>query len=157
MSRSLFQQVIYLAWPAVLQGLLSTIILFTDRLILGSYHDAALASMQVSGPVMWSIFSLFGAYSIGVLALIGRYIGAEEPKKAAHVYGTALCIATALGTLVGVLGYVFCPQIVALIIGPNVGQSAATSMAETYMSWTNLKRSYFNGGQRDNSCFSGQR
>ncbi|MEC7985641.1 MAG: MATE family efflux transporter [Myxococcota bacterium] len=133
MRSSLYQQVIQLAWPAVFQGLLTTIILFTDRLILGAYSDAALASMQVSGPILWSLFSLFGAYSIGVLALIGRAVGAEESDKVARIYGTALCIAIVLGSLVGVTGYLLTEDIATVLIGSNADTSAAKSLAETYL------------------------
>ena len=90
---TLFQEIVALAWPAVLQGVLSTVILFTDRLILGQYSDSALASMQVCGPVLWSIFSLFGAYSVGVLAVIGRSIGEQDYDRAARTMGSAIDIA----------------------------------------------------------------
>jgi putative MATE family efflux protein len=107
-------------------------ILFTDRLILGQFHDAALASMQVSGPVLWSIFSLFGAYGVGVLAVIGRATGEKNVERVQTTMGTALCVALALGTFVGLIGHLATPQITESIIG-DVSILDAKDMANVYL------------------------
>ena len=73
---ALLRDVIRLAWPAVVQGLLTTVVFFTDRLILGGYSDLALGSMSISGPLMWSVMSVFGAISAGTMAVVGRRVGA---------------------------------------------------------------------------------
>jgi putative MATE family efflux protein len=130
--KTLLAQVIELAWPAVLQGLLSTIIIFTDRVILGHHSDDALASMQVSAPVLWSIFSLFGAYGIGVLAVIGRATGKKDTVMANHALGTALVIAVVLGGCIGLVGYLGTEAIAAAIIGDQ-SLGDAKQMAITYL------------------------
>ena len=130
--RSLRREVVSLIWPAITQGLLSTIILFTDRLILGQFDDAALASMQVSGPVLWSIFSLFGAYGVGVLAVIGRATGEGNVGRVQVTMGTALCIALSLGTFVGILGYFATPSLTSSILG-DTSTAQARDMAHAYL------------------------
>lgn len=132
-SSELKKAVLTLAWPALIQGLLSTLILFTDRLILGQYSDTALGSMQVSGPLMWSIFSLFGAYGSGVLAIIGRSIGANDDKRAAETFGTAITIALILGTVVGYGGYIYAPDFTSWLIGERGAQSNIAPLAVTYL------------------------
>jgi multidrug resistance protein, MATE family len=129
---SLRAQTIALAWPAIAQGLLTTTILFTDRLILGRFSDAALASMQVSGPVLWSVFSLFGAFGIGVLAVIGRAVGEGNREKVARAMGTAIALALVLGSIVGLFGYFFTESITGLIVGDDLA-SSAKEMAHIYM------------------------
>ena len=132
-SSNLKKAVLTLAWPALIQGLLSTLILFTDRLILGQYSDTALGSMQVSGPLMWSTFSLFGAYGSGVLAIIGRSIGAKDDTRAAETFGTAITIALILGTIVGFGGYVYAPNLTSWLIGERGSQSDIAPLAITYL------------------------
>jgi MATE family multidrug resistance protein len=132
-NRELHKEVLQLAWPAVLQGLLSTIILFTDRLILGQYSDAALGSMQVSGPLLWSVFSLFGAYGSGVLAIIGRAIGAGDKERVAKTFGTAIIIALSLGTIVGMIGYLGAPTITEWMLGERSSNSHIAPMSITYL------------------------
>ena len=127
------REVLSLVWPAVIQGLLSTIILFTDRLILGQYSDHALGSMQVSGPLMWSLFSLFGAFGSGVLAIIGRSIGANDLQRASQTLGTALCIALILGSIVGCIGFWSAPSITSWMLGARTSESLIAPMSITYL------------------------
>ena len=56
----------------LISGLLGTVIMFTDRLILGRYSPDTLASMQVIGPITWTAFSIFGSFGIGMLAILGQ-------------------------------------------------------------------------------------
>ena len=105
MRRDLAHGVAQLAWPAILQGLLTTVIFFTDRLLLGTYSDEALGSMQVSGPVLWSVFSVAGAFAAGTMAVVGRAVGARDPERARAAVMTALRLAVGLGILIGVVGW----------------------------------------------------
>ena len=82
MRRDLIREVALLAAPAAIQALLTVVIFFTDRLLLGRYDSAALGSMQISGPVLWSVFSVCGAFCAGLLAVVGRSIGAEDRERA---------------------------------------------------------------------------
>ena len=132
-DKNLKKEVLSLVWPAVIQGLLSTIILFSDRLILGQYSDLALGSMQVSGPLMWSLFSLFGAYGSGVLAIIGRSMGASDHRRASQTLGTALCIGLLLGTIVGFLGFWSAPSITSCMLGTRTSESLIAPMSITYL------------------------
>ena len=142
-NRSLRSEVVSLAWPALLQGLLSTVILFTDRLILGSYHDDALASMQVCGPVLWSIFSLFGAYGAAVLAIIGRSIGAQDYPKAAQTLGSSLLIAGIIGTVIAFAGY-FGTDLITMVMMDTKNENASVAeLANTYMGITILSAPIF--------------
>ena len=132
MSR-LRKQVIALAWPAVLHGLLITVVLFTDRLILGNYRDDALASMQVCGPVLWSLFSVFGAYGAGLLAVVGRAYGAKDITRVQSALGSGLLIGLAAGTVIGVLGFLARDSITTLIATGDAATETVRGMASTYM------------------------
>lgn len=101
---ALLAEVLALAWPAVLQGLLGTVMLLTDRLMLGRYAPEALGSMQVSGPVLWSSFSLMGAFGVGGLAVLGRLCGAQRYGAARRTAGTLLRLAVGLGLLTALVG-----------------------------------------------------
>lgn len=93
-----------LAGPAVVQGLLHTVVLFTDRLLLGRHGADSLASMQISGPLLWSVFSVLGAIGSGVLAIVGRAVGARDPERARRTVQAALAFSLGAGALVGLLG-----------------------------------------------------
>lgn len=79
--REVFSELISLAWPAILQGLLLTIVFLTDRILLGQYNTDGLGVMQICGPALWSLFSLCGSIDIGALALLGRAKGRGDQEQ----------------------------------------------------------------------------
>lgn len=124
---------IRLAWPAVVQGLLTTVVFFTDRLILGSYSDAALGSMSISGPLMWSVFSVFGAISAGTMAVVGRRIGAGKRAEAGEVMGAVLVASALLGLVVAAGGIPLRDTIAAVLAGGADTSQTIRDMAAAYM------------------------
>ena len=133
---SLRSEILRLAWPILVSGLLGTIIMFTDRLILGRYHSDTLASMQVIGPVTWTAFSIFGSFGIGMLAVLGRAVGAKEMDKAKGILGSACVIALIAGVLLGVFGYLGRGYFTDLLMGDANPSETVRNMAITYLGWT---------------------
>ena len=120
MKRELAREVARLAWPVILQGLLSTAVFFTDRLLLGSYSDAALGSMQISGPVLWSMAAVLGAFSAGTMAIIGRSVGAKDPERVRDTLVTSLWLSVVVGGLMCVAG-LFGKEHIASVMGGGPG------------------------------------
>ena len=90
-----------LAGPAVLQGLLLTVVFLTDRALLGHYHADGLGVMQICGPGMWSLFSLCSSIDVGGLAMMGRAKGRgdQEEVKALIRQCSALAIILGIGLM----------------------------------------------------------
>ncbi|MCA9557096.1 MAG: hypothetical protein KC583_00920, partial [Myxococcales bacterium] len=82
-SRHQARRVISLALPAAIQGLVVTALIFTDRLVLGRYSAEALASLNISGTVAWTLLMVGTAWTAGVVAVVGRAIGAGDRARAA--------------------------------------------------------------------------
>lgn len=130
---ALAAEIARLAGPAIVQGLLHTAVLFTDRLLLGRYSPDALASMQISGPLLWSVFSVCGAMGAGIVAVVGRAVGAGQPDQARQTVAASLAFATVLGTAVGLLGFVLREPIAETMGG--AGSPEVLAMAVVYMGW----------------------
>jgi putative MATE family efflux protein len=111
-------EVLRLALPAIATGLLSTAVFLADRLMLARYHQDALASMQLQGPLLWSVTSVFMAMCAGTVALVARSTGAGDLARARAVARASLRLAFAIGVVVAVVGVVFLDPIVALF-GPR--------------------------------------
>jgi putative MATE family efflux protein len=111
-------QLLRLALPAILTGLLGTAVFLADRLMLARYDEAALASMQVQGPLLWSVTSVFMASCAGTVALVARSVGAGDTGRAQAVARAALRLAATLGLVVAVVGIALLEPIVALF-GPE--------------------------------------
>ena len=116
---SVLRAVVRLAWPAIAQQLLYTLLFLTDRIMLGHHSPEALAAMQVGGPLIWSLFSVMGAFSAGTVAVVGRAIGGGDRRGAA----AALRASLGLGLGAGLLSAALLPAIGPLVSGlfPEAG------------------------------------
>lgn len=129
------KEILDLAWPILVSGFLGTIIMFTDRLILGRYSPDTLAAMQVIGPVSWTAFSIFGSFGIGMLAILGRAVGAKDMLKANGVLSASLVIAVVAGVLLGIGGIAGKTLFADMLMGAE-SSTLVHNMATSYLSWT---------------------
>lgn len=132
-QRRLAHELVWLAWPAMLQGLVTTILLFTHRLFLGRYATDALGSMGVSGPLLWSVFSVFGAYGAGIVAVIGRAVGAGDRERANATLRSILVFALLVGLGVAVVGWALSRPLASVLAGGEHTSGAVRAMAVDYM------------------------
>ena len=135
-DQGLRDEILTLAWPILISGLLGTIIMFTDRLILGRYSPDTLASMQVIGPITWTAFSIFGSFGIGMLAILGRAVGAKDSERANGVLSSSLLIAMIAGIVLGGLGIAGKAWFTELLMGTDNPSQTVRDMATTYLTWT---------------------
>jgi putative MATE family efflux protein len=129
--RELTREVLALAGPAVLTTFLQTLVFLTDRVLLGRYSEAALASMQVQGPLLWSLFGVFSGLVVGTVPLVARAVGGADPARARAVTRAALALAFGLGALVVVVCWPASGAIVRLL-GPD--SASLRALSERYIS-----------------------
>ncbi|UJR81161.1 MATE family efflux transporter [Sandaracinus amylolyticus] len=116
-----------LAGPAIAQSLLHTLVFLVDRAMLGRFSADALASMQISGPVTWSISSVASAVQVGAIAIVGREVGAARRDRAAAAVRAGLGASAGIGLLAGVLATLAIPLVLAGFpdAGPAVRDEAS--------------------------------
>ena len=102
-TKALVREVWDLVVPVIIQGMVVTVVFFTDRLLIGQYSDTALASMQISGVLLWSLFSVFGAFTAGTMAVIGRAVGGRDEATARNTLNAVMLLATGIGLATMVL------------------------------------------------------
>ncbi len=132
MDSALVREVWKLVVPVILQGMVVTVVFFTDRLLIGRYDEVALASMQISGPLLWSLFSVFGAFIAGTMAVIGRAVGSKDADTARRALASVMVFATVVGIVVGALCLVLRPWFADVLSG-NSGTTDVRHLAEIYM------------------------
>lgn len=125
---SVGREVVRLAIPAIASGLVGTLVFLADRMMLARWHRDGLASMQLQGPLLWSVTSVFIAACVGTVALVARSTGAGNLARARAVARASLRIAFVLGTIVAAIGLVVLEPLV-VVFGPEQAHLRALSAA----------------------------
>ena len=105
LTRSMGEEVLRLAMPAIAQLLLQSLVFLLDRIMLGHYSTTALASMRVSSSLDWCISTTFSGASVGAIALMGRAVGANKPALAAAVVRVCWLFSLILGMAIAVFSW----------------------------------------------------
>lgn len=128
-----YRAILALALPALIQGLLTTIVFITDRLILARYSELALGSMQISGPVGWISTTLFGSFAVGMASYIGRSWGANHRGDAARYLGAGLWLSLVMGVILASLGVIFTPALCDLMVSTQTSTPELRSLGMLYL------------------------
>ena len=128
-----YRAIVALALPALIQGLLTTIVFITDRLILARYSELALGSMQISGPVGWISTTLFGSFAVGMASYIGRSWGANRREDAARYLGAGLWLSLFMGIILASLGVLLTPELCDLMVSNQTSTPELRSLGMLYL------------------------
>jgi putative MATE family efflux protein len=122
------------AGPAILQSFAATLVFAVDRVMLGHAGREALASMQLAGPLEWSIISIFSAFEVAAVARVGAHVGAENNRAARQASRLAVFVALVAGALVAVAT----PGILHVLLQTADPRSSAGPLAASYLTSTLL-------------------
>ena len=108
----IWKLVFKLAWPAVVEQLLQTIVGYVDTDMVGNIGVAATAAVGVTTSTVWMINGFMNAAGIGYAVQVAHHLGAGDTEKARTVVRQAMLAILALGSMLTVL--------VVFIIAPNL-------------------------------------
>jgi putative MATE family efflux protein len=128
--------ILALAWPVILANLFQTLTTTIDLLMVGRLPDpaVALAAVGFGGQMVFFTFTIMISITSGTVALVARYIGAKEPKKANGVLGQSLLLGLVLSLPIILVGLVFAESIVALFgAEPDVVAAGGTYIRTVFL------------------------
>lgn len=99
------QDVIHLAWPAVVEQLLIQLFSMVDMMMVGGVGPAAIAAIGLTNQPIFLAMAAFMALNVGTTAVVARFIGAGEPGEANAAARQSLLIIAALGVVATAIVY----------------------------------------------------
>ncbi|NLJ80861.1 MAG: MATE family efflux transporter [Firmicutes bacterium] len=86
------RQVLLLAWPAIVENLLHTMVGIVDTAMVGRLGASSLAAVGLGNQIFNIGLTVFAALATGSTALVARHIGAAEEEKAGDVARQSLTL-----------------------------------------------------------------
>lgn len=125
----IWKLIFMLAWPAVVEQLLQTIVGYVDTAMVGNIGVAATAAVGVTSSTVWMINGFMNAVGVGYAVQVARHLGAGNTEKARVVVRQAMLAILVLGSVLTVL--------VVFIVAPNLpiwmrADAEVTPLATTY-------------------------
>lgn len=115
--RKLRLDVIKLAWPVVVEQLLSTAVGIADVAITGRLGPSALAGSGVSLQIMFIAFSALSAFGIGTTVVVAQATGARTPAVAGNALRQGMVLGTMFSLVLTGVGWLVTEPLVALAGG----------------------------------------
>ncbi|MEO6458038.1 MAG: MATE family efflux transporter [Chloroflexia bacterium] len=125
------RKVFRLAWPAIAENALQTLLGIVDTAVVARLGTAALSGVGASQQFIWVLTTGLIAVSMGTTVLIARFTGASQPERANAVLKQSLMLAAVVGLLLAPVG--FFAQDLMNTLGLS---SAAAKEGATYLSIT---------------------
>jgi len=119
---SMWQRVLILVWPVLLQQWLNLSVPLWDTYLAGNStklqgdeQTASQAAQTTAGYMMWCILCYTVFVSVGATALVARFTGAGNRRDANHAANQALLLAVVFGLFGSVLGLTCMPYLLELL------------------------------------------
>ncbi|GAB4339521.1 MAG: MATE family efflux transporter [Candidatus Abyssubacteria bacterium] len=101
------RKILSLAWPVILNNILLTFVWIVDMVMVGRLGPVAVAAVGVSGQLFTLIVAITLAVTTGTIALVARYIGAEQKEEADAVLAQSLLIGALLSVILMAPGLIW--------------------------------------------------
>jgi putative MATE family efflux protein len=107
--------VVLLAVPMVLEMLMESVFAVADIFFVGRLGASAVATVGLTESLMVTVYALAIGLSIGAAATVARRIGEKDPERAALTAVQAIILGVAMALVIGAVGVLFGPQLLALM------------------------------------------
>ncbi len=113
-SRLLYRDILRIAWPSMVELLLTSLVGMADMIMVGSMAngDDAISAVSLSNQPKFIFISLIIALNVGVTAVVARYRGAGRHEDAGNTLRQGLLFSLTICIAASLLGYTFAPQLV---------------------------------------------
>lgn len=129
--RAVGRSVFRLAWPAIAENALQTLLGIVDTAVVARLGTAALSGVGASQQLIWVLTTALVAVSMGTTVLIARFTGAQEPGKANAILKQSLLLAVVAGLVLAPIGFLSHGLMTLLGLTSTAVQEGATYLSIT--------------------------
>ena len=104
--RSTLASVLFLAWPAIIEQIMLTLVQYVDTAMVGSLGSNATAAVGVTSSTTWLFSGFFNAAAIGFSVQVAQHLGAGRQEDAKRVTWQSLRFVGIFGVLMGAIAFV---------------------------------------------------
>ena len=126
-SRSVFR----LAWPAIAENALQTLLGIVDTAVVARLGTAALSGVGAAQQLVWVLTTALIAITMGTTVLIARFVGARESHQANSVLRQSLIMAVVFSALLAPVALLSHPMMTALGLTPAAAEEGSTYLGIT--------------------------
>ena len=126
-SRSVFR----LAWPAITENALQTLLGIVDTAVVARLGTAALSGVGAAQQLIWVLTTALVAVSMGTTVLVARFTGAGEKKQANVVLKQSLMLAAIAAIILFPISFLSEPLLAILGLPADGVQAGATYLQIT--------------------------
>lgn len=120
------KRICHLAWPAIIQEAMNTVVTYVDTAMVGAMGATASAAVGLTSSVTWLLGSISVAFGVGVLAVCAQADGAKDHKKVQMAGQQALFISLVVGLLTSIVSIAIAPFLPAWLNGAKEIQKDAS-------------------------------
>ncbi len=106
-SKELYNDIVRIAWPSLVELLLTQLASMVDMMMVGRLGAWALSAVGLTTQPKFLLMTMFMALNVGATAMVARYRGAGEQEKANKIMRQALMMTLILAAISSILGYIF--------------------------------------------------
>ena len=111
-----------LAWPALAENALASIISMVDMIMVSSLGSYAIAAVGLNIQPKFLLISAFFAINVGTTALVAYNKGARNPEGSSSALHQALILTVAVTVVIGSAMLIFSEPLVRLIAGEGLSE-----------------------------------
>ena len=133
-SSVLYGDIMRIAWPSLVELLLTSLVSMADMIMVGSMPngDDAISAVSLANQPKFIFVSLIIALNVGVTAAIARDRGAEQHEKANNTLMQGLIMSLCVCIFGSAMGYVFAEPLVRFMANGSLSEEIIR-MSTTYL------------------------
>ncbi len=111
-SRMLYADIVHIAWPSLVELTLTQLASMVDLMMVGQLGPWALTAVGLTTQPKFLLMTMFMAMNVGSTAMVARYKGAGDQKRANEVLRQSLLMTLVFGLAASVVGYLFAEPLI---------------------------------------------